>query len=137
METSAANQDNKADANMPDGGCRDIASVLGRLLNSPERQTFTLTVEGGKLLELRVVAAGEKCRDAGMQEGWVSMETAANRLAHSYYWLCRKWRELGLPRRQIGRAIFFREADIAALIERQRPAGRGRGRPRKVIGVIR
>lgn len=125
------------DAKIMDSDRRDFSAILEKLFDSPERQMFTLTVEGGKLLELRAVDAGRQSRDAGMQEGWVSMETAARRLGHGYFWLCRKWRALGLPRRQIGRAIFFKEADIAALIERQRPAGRGPGRPRKIIGIIR
>jgi hypothetical protein len=136
VDTTPASQDNQTEAKMQDGDCCGITAVLEKLLNSSERQMFTITVEGGKLLELRAVDVEGERRDGGMQEGWISMETAAKRLAHGYHWLCRNWRELGLHRRQIGRAIFFREADIAALIERQRPSGRGPGRPRKVIGII-
>ncbi len=72
-----------------------------------------------------------------MQEGWILVGTAAKRLAHGYHWMCRNWRGLELQRRQIGRAIFFRKADIASMIERPRPVARGPGRPRKIVGIIR
>ncbi len=115
----------------------DFPPILSTLLNSPERQSFKLVVQGGKIIELSSLDETPSSRDAGMQEGWISMEIAAKRLAHGYHWMCRNWRGLGLQRRQIGRAIFFRETDIAALIERQRPTGREPGRPRKIVGIIR
>lgn len=137
MDTSSADKIEQTNLEPVVNRFPDITTVLGELLTSPERRSFRLIVEGGKLLELREIEEEVQRRGAGMQDGWIDMDTAAKRLAHGYTWLCRKWRELGLPRRRIGRAIFFREADIAALIERQRPAGRRRGRPRKVVGIIR
>jgi hypothetical protein len=116
----------------------DIASVLGTLLNTQDRKSYKLVVQGGKLIELAAIDEEKKVGLGGLQPGWISLRTAARRLGHGYYWLSRQrtWQRLGLRPRKVGRIVLFRESDIAAVIERQRPLGRGPGRPRKVIGII-
>jgi hypothetical protein len=118
----------------------DVASVLSKLLKTPERRSFKIVVQEGRLLELAEIPEANSYkigdRFAAMQRGWISLKDAAKRLAHGYCWLSRSWRGMGLRPRKIGHVLFFREADIAALIERQRPLGRGPGRPRKVVGVF-
>lgn len=115
----------------------DVASLLGALLNSQERRSYKIVVQGGNLVELSQIAEEVKDRCSELQSGWVSLRTASKRLAHSYHWLSRSWRELGLRPRKVGGVLFFREVDISALIERQRPLGCGPSRPRKVVGIIR
>jgi hypothetical protein len=114
----------------------DIASILGTLLNTQGRKSYKLVVQGGRLIELTTMEEKAEDRQDGLQPGWITRRMAAMRLGHSHGWLSRRWRELGLRPRKVGRVLMFREADIAALIERQRPLGRGPGRPRKVIGII-
>jgi hypothetical protein len=115
----------------------DMASILTALLRSTERQSYRLIVHDGRLVELTRISGEVKDRSSEMQAGWVSMRTAAKRLAHSYTWMSRSWRELGLHPRRMGSVLFFPEAEIAGVIERQRPLGIRRGRPRKIIGIIR
>lgn len=135
--TPTSDQSEQTKSKPATGNAPDIASVLTRLLNSTERQSFKLVVQGGKLIELSPIDSQAEDRCSEMQPGWVSLRTASKRLAHSYHWMSRHWRELGLRPRKMGCVLFFREEDIAALIERQRPMGRGPGRPRKVVGIIR
>src|SRR3989339_33170 len=113
----------------------DIASVVGTLLNTRDRKSYKLVVHEGYLIELTLMKDKTEDRQDGLQPGWITLSTAAKRLGHSYYWLSRRWRKFGLHPRTLGRVLMFRETDIAALIERQSPLGRGRGRPRKVFGI--
>lgn len=122
-------------------GTADVTVLLGALLNSPGRKSFKIVVQGGRLVELAEIPEANDYRIgdrfAAMQGGWISLRDAAKRLAHGYCWLSRSWRKMGLRPRKVGHVLFFREADISALIERQRPLGRGPGRPRKVVGILR
>lgn len=118
------------------GAASDVSSLLGALLSSQGRRCFRLIISDGQLLELKEVDEEVKDRAGELQPGWVSLRTASKRLAHSYSWMSRHWRGMGLHPRKMGSVLFFKETDISALIERQRPLGRGPGRPRKVVGII-
>lgn len=114
----------------------DVTALLGTLLSDRKRRCFRLIIEGGQLLELKEIDEQVKDRAGELQPGWVSLRTASKRLAHSYSWMSRHWRGMGLHPRKMGSVLFFKEADISALIERQRPLGRAPGRPRKIVGII-
>lgn len=114
----------------------DVTALLGTLLSDRKRRCFRLIIEGGQLLELKEIDEEVKDRAGELQPGWVSLRTASKRLAHSYSWMSRRWREMGLHPRKMGSVLFFKETDISALIERQRPLGHRPGRPRKVVGII-
>ena len=58
----------------------------------------------------------------------LALDEAAAELQHSYYWLSRNYRKLGLRPSKVGGKLLFMRRDIAALLARQQV--RYRGRPR-------
>lgn len=87
------------------------------------------------MVELSVLNDGANTVTAQSASGWLSMDQTAARLRHSYHWVSRNWRRLGLRPKEIGRVLFFRSADIDALINRSAPQ-RTRGRQKKIVGVL-
>ena len=73
----------------------------------------------------------ERQRDRGEV---LALDEAAAELQHSYYWLSRNYRKLGLRPSRVGGKLLFMRRDIAALLVRQQV--RYRGRPRAAARPI-
>lgn len=59
-------------------------------------------------------------------EDLLALEDAAAKLQHSYSWLSRNYRKLGLRPSRVGRNLLFKGTDIDALVARQKVRFRGR-----------
>ena len=73
----------------------------------------------------------ERQRDRGEA---LALDESAAELQHSYYWLSRNYRKLGLRPSKVGGKLLFMRRDIAALLARQQV--RYRGRPRAAARPI-
>lgn len=120
------------DAHPPKRQPAPPATMMDMMLLTKGRKEYTLVVEDGALLKLEAATASTGTSAA---PNHLSMRDAARRLRHSYTWLSRNWRRLGLKPRPIGRVLFFRSDDIDALINRTEPLG-VRGRRKKIVGVL-
>lgn len=109
-----------------------LTTMMDKILLTKGRQEYTLVVQDGALLKLE---ASSSTTEPTATPNHLSMRDAARRLRHSYTWLSRNWRRLGLRPRPIGRVLFFRSDDIDALINRSVPQ-RTRGRRKKIVGVL-
>lgn len=109
-----------------------LTTMMDKMLQTKGRREYTLVVQDGALMKLE---ANSSTPGATATPNHLSMRDAALRLRHSYTWLSRNWRRLGLKPRRLGRVLFFRSEDIDAMINRSEPQ-RTRGRRTKIVGVL-
>lgn len=64
----------------------------------------------------------------GEKRQLLNLASAAEMLDHSYYWLSRNYRRLGLKPSRIGGKLLFQKEDVYALIKRQKVGTPGRPR---------
>ncbi len=85
--------------------------------------------EDGYLVRGTASLEGEAKAALGQQESeLLGLWEAAKLLEHSYFWLSRNYRSLGLKPSKIGGKLLFERGDVRALLKRQK-VGRV-GRPR-------
>lgn len=63
------------------------------------------------------------------QTEMLNLHEAANRLNHSYFWLSRNYKKLGLRPSRIGGKLLFDKSEIERLIQRRKVGRPGRPRP--------
>ncbi len=79
--------------------------------------------QGGRSIQ------GEEIREKGPEDGGLlNMARTAEMLDHSYFWLSRNYRRLGLKPSKIGGKLLFHREDVFALLKRKRVGVAGRPR---------
>jgi hypothetical protein len=112
-------------------GKSDVAALLTGLLEQTGLMEYRVVMRDGRLLswtasnEMQVASEGVSA--------YMSLREAARELQHTYHWLSRNWRHLGLRPSRVGRVLFFSRDAIHDLIRRH-VVSAGRGRPR-VLGT--
>ncbi len=112
----------------------NLKELIAALLTGEGRSQYRLVVEGGKLLE---IAQDNLSLSAGVtiKKDSMSMEETARELRHSYHWLSRNWKRIGLTPKSLGRVLFFNRKQVEGLICNL-PSKKSVGRPKKIVGII-
>lgn len=75
-----------------------------------------------------------EARQERLDEQLLGLWEAAKLLEHSYFWLSRNYRRLGLKPSRIGGKLLFERADVRSLLKRQKVGKRGRPRAAEIVG---
>jgi hypothetical protein len=103
-----------------------LYALIDSALSIEGRVTYTLTVENGKLIQLSQVSNP----DTGPKTArHLTMRQAAEIMHHSYDWLSRNYKRLGLHPTNYGYPLLFDAQEIEDCMKRNVKSYRGR--PRK------
>ncbi|HAZ07630.1 MAG TPA: hypothetical protein DCZ01_03690 [Elusimicrobia bacterium] len=100
------------------------------------RQEFKITFEDGRHVSSVELEDSAPPPSAATGLGFITMATAAKLLHQSYWSLSRRWKQLGLKPRRVGKRYFFTVEDIRAMIARQCTPALKKGKQRRVVGLI-
>ena len=108
--------------------------LLSRLTAGEGRRYYRLTIENGRMTgisEIKNGSSGDAPSDPASP--YLSPKEAAKRLGHSYTWLSRNWKSLGLRPSRVGNRLFYRREEIERFIaEHPHPDAKGRRAPRMI-----
>jgi hypothetical protein len=110
-----------------------LYTLVEYALNIKGRVTYTLVVEDGKLVQL---AQANGSADTGAEStSRLTMKQAAEIMRHSYDWLSRNYKRLGLHPTSYGYPLLFDAREIEDCMKRH--IKNYRGRPRKNLDAGR
>jgi hypothetical protein len=104
-----------------------ICNLVANALNVKGRVSYTLTVEDGRLVQIAQV--GIVAASGAEAPKHLTIKQAAERMHHSYDWLSRNHKRLGLHPTSFGFPLLFEAQEIDDCMKRH--VKNYRGRPRK------